>query len=129
MLKFIKLKKGLLQLFTFAMISNFLLAPMFDIVMPYALKKGIGFTSQHYGYVMGFFTVGMLLGNVAISLKFKNIGLKKLMQLGLIVETIITLILAIVLFPSPVKFSGVQVLHYLWPFQYVLLAWDFSMPL
>jgi DHA3 family macrolide efflux protein-like MFS transporter len=38
-LKFIVSKKGLLQLFSFAMISNFLLAPMFDIIMPYALRK------------------------------------------------------------------------------------------
>ena len=105
-IKFIGLKKGLLQLFTFAMISNFLLAPMFDIVMPYALKKGIGFTSQHYGYIMGFFTGGILLGNLAISLKFKNIGLKKLMKSGLIIETIITLILASLLFPGPVTLLG-----------------------
>lgn len=105
-LKFITLKRGLLQLFTFAMISNFLLAPMFDIVMPYALKKGIGFSSQHYGYVMGAFTVGILLGNVAISMKFKALGLKKLMQLGLIIETIITLILALMLYPTPVRSLG-----------------------
>ena len=55
-LKFIVSKQGLFQLFTFAMISNFLLAPMFDIVMPYVLKKEVGFTSQQYGYIIGFFT-------------------------------------------------------------------------
>jgi MFS transporter, DHA3 family, macrolide efflux protein len=105
-LKFIRLKKGLLQLFSFAMISNFLLAPMFDILMPYALKKGIGFTSQHYGYVMGFFTAGILIGNIAISLKFKSLGLKKLMKLGLIIETIVTLLIGILLFPGPVSLFG-----------------------
>jgi MFS transporter, DHA3 family, macrolide efflux protein len=105
-LKFIGGKKGLLQLFTFAMISNFLLAPMFDIVMPYSLKKGIGFTSQHYGYVMGFFTAGILIGNIAISIKFKSLGLKKLMNLGLIIETIVTLVICVLLFPGPVSFFG-----------------------
>lgn len=105
-LKFIGSKKGLLQLFSFAMISNFLLAPMFDIVMPYALKRGIGFSSQHYGYVMGFFTGGILLGNLAISLRFKCIGLKRLMRLGLTIETTLTLILCILLFPSPVRLFG-----------------------
>lgn len=105
-LKFIGSKKGLLQLFSFAMISNFLIAPMFDIVMPYALKKGIGFSSQHYGYVMGFFTGGILLGNLAISLRFKSLGLKRLMRLGLTIETTVTLILCILLFPSPVRILG-----------------------
>ncbi|MFL0268760.1 MFS transporter [Candidatus Clostridium radicumherbarum] len=105
-LKFIRLKKGLIQLFSFAMISNFLLAPIFDIVMPYALKKGIGFSSQYYGYVMGFFTVGILIGNVAISIKFKNLGLKKLMRLGLIIETIVSLIFSLSIFPVSVSFLG-----------------------
>lgn len=105
-LKFIVSKKGLLQLFSFAMISNFLLAPMFDIAMPYALKKGIGFSSSYYGYVMGFFTLGMLLGNIGISFKFKSMGLKKLMRLGLTIETIATLIISILLFPGPVVILG-----------------------
>jgi MFS family permease len=105
-LKFIRQKKGLIQLFSFAMISNFLLAPIFDIVMPYALKKGIGFTSQYYGYVMGLFTVGILISNVAISIKFKNLGLKKLMRWGLIIETIVSLIFSILIFPASVSFFG-----------------------
>lgn len=53
-IKFIGSKEGLLQLFTFAMISNFMLAPMFDVIIPYVLKRSIGFTSQQYGYIMGF---------------------------------------------------------------------------
>ncbi|MFL0246292.1 MFS transporter [Candidatus Clostridium stratigraminis] len=105
-LKFIRLKRGLIQLFSFAMISNFLLAPIFDIVMPYALKKGIGFTSQDYGYVMGFFTVGILIGNIAISMRFKKLGLKKFMRWGLIIETVVSLILSLLIFPASVSFFG-----------------------
>lgn len=105
-LKFIWSKKGLLQLFSFAMISNFLLVPMFDIVIPYALKKGIGFSAQYYGYIMGFFTCGILLGNLAISLRFKNVGLKRLMRVGLTIETTVTFILCILIFPKLVSILG-----------------------
>ncbi|MDV3428087.1 MAG: MFS transporter, partial [Bacillota bacterium] len=105
-LKFIRVKKGLLQLFTFAMISNFLLAPLFDIIMPYVLKKEIGFASQQYGYIMGFYTAGILLGNIGISIYFKKLGLKKLMKTGLIIETIVTAIISILLFPKIVNIYG-----------------------
>lgn len=105
-LKFIRTKKGLMQLFTFAMISNLLLAPMFDIVFPYALKKGIGFSSREYGYLMGFFTIGLLIGNIAISMKLKSIRLKKLMRTGLVLETIVTLLLSAILFPKMVSWFG-----------------------
>lgn len=105
-IKFIGSKKGLLQLFTFAMISNFMLAPMFEVIMPYVLKKGIGFTSQQYGYIMGFFTVGLLLGNVGISIYFKKLGLKKLMKSGLIIETLVTAIFCVLVLPGAVKIYG-----------------------
>lgn len=99
-LKFIVSKKGLLQLFTFAMISNFLLVPMFDIIMPYVLKKEIGFASEQFGYIMGFFTLGILLGNVGISVRFKKLGLKKLMKLGLIIETIFIALVCVLVLPN-----------------------------
>jgi len=105
-LKFIKVKKGLLQLFTFAMISNLLLAPLFDIIMPYVLKKEVGFASQQYGYIMGFYTAGILLGNIGISIYFKKLGLKKLMKTGLIIETIVTAIISILVFPKIVNIYG-----------------------
>ena len=105
-LKFILNNKGLLQLFTFAMISNFLLAPMFDIIMPYALKKEIGFSSQQYGYIIGFFTVGILFGNIGISLYFKKLGLKKLMKIGLIIETGVTAVDCGLVFPKIVGIYG-----------------------
>ncbi len=105
-LKFISSKKGLLQLFSFALISNFLLAPMFDIIMPYVLKKEIGFSSQQYGYIVGFYTVGILLSNVAISIHFKKLGFKKLMRIGLIIDTAITALFCILILPSIVKIFG-----------------------
>lgn len=105
-LRFIVHKKGLLQLFTFAMISNFLLAPLFDLIMPYVLKKEVGFTSKDYGYIMGFYTVGILLGNIAISVYFKKLRLKRLMKCGLIVETAVTIAVCSLVLPTIVKIYG-----------------------
>ncbi len=51
-LSFINRYQGLKQLFIFAMITNFLVAPIIMVVFPFILKKGIGFNSQQYGYLM-----------------------------------------------------------------------------
>ncbi|URZ18618.1 MFS transporter [Clostridium felsineum] len=98
-LKFLFRKKGLFQLSLFAMLSNFLLVPLFDLIMPYALKKGIHFSSQQYGYITCFFTVGLLLGNVAISLYLKKFRLKLLMKIGLIFESFITIVMCLLFLP------------------------------
>lgn len=103
---FIKDKKGLLQLFSFAMISNFLLAPMFDIIFPYTFKKGIGFSSAMYGYLFSCFIIGIVLSNIAIGVYFKKWSSKQLMRTGFIVETLMMLLLCVLVFPEPVHFFG-----------------------
>ncbi|MDP4090753.1 MAG: MFS transporter [Bacillota bacterium] len=104
--RFIISKKGLLQLFSFAMLTNLLLAPTFDIIMPYAMKKGIGFQAEQYGYAMCFFTMGILFGNIGISSYFKRKGLKWLMRTGLIIETIAIAAVCILVFPQIVAHYG-----------------------
>ena len=105
-LLFIKNNKGILQLTTFALLANCLISPFFDIAAPYALKKIIGFSSQQYGYLAGFLTLGMIICNIAISLYFKNWSTKKLIKLGLGTVPPICIILSIVLYPSLVCFLG-----------------------
>lgn len=105
-LKFIFGKKGLLQLFTFAMVSNFIIAPMFDVIMPFVLKRKIGFNSEQYGYIMCFFTVGMLIGNICIVYFYKKFSSKFLMKLGLILEGIFTIVVSGLLFPKTVSYYG-----------------------
>lgn len=103
---FIKDRKGLLQLFSFALVTNFLLAPMFDIIFPYTFKKGIGFSADFYGYIFACFTLGIVLGNIAIVVYFKKWSAKKLMKTGFVIETIILLLLCSIVFPQPVKSLG-----------------------
>lgn len=105
-LTFMKKDKGLMQLAIFCMISNLLVAPFIDIVMPYVIKKGIGFTSQQYGYIIAAFTVGVLVGNIALGIFCKNLKTKIIINLGLLIEGIMFFILAIAVFPTQVKLFG-----------------------
>lgn len=105
-LNFIRKDKGLMQLAIFCMISNLLVAPFIDIVMPYVIKKGIGFTSQQYGYVMATFTVGVLVGNIVLGVFAKNLKSKLIINLGLIVEGVMFFVLAIAVLPTLVKLFG-----------------------
>lgn len=105
-LSFMKKDKGLMQLAVFCMISNLLVAPFMDIVMPYVIKKGIGFTSQQYGYMMATFTVGVLVGNIVLGIFSKNLKTKLIINLGLFIEAIMFFVLAITVFPMQVKLFG-----------------------
>lgn len=105
-LKLIVAKKGLFQLFTFAMFANFFLYPLFEVIMPYVLKKEIGFTSEQYGYIAGSLAVGMLLGNIAILIYFKKLALKKLMQCGFVFENILRVVVCVLVFPGIISIYG-----------------------
>ncbi len=52
---FIRSSRALMQLTVFSMIANLLVAPFADIILPFVLKRCIGFGSQQYGYLISFF--------------------------------------------------------------------------
>lgn len=99
-LSFIKNNNGLLQLFSFCLISNLVCAPLFDVVMPYVLKKGIGFSSQQYGYLMAFFTLGILLGNIALGIYFSKYSSKAIIKSSFIMQTGVLLLWSMLVFPQ-----------------------------
>lgn len=103
---FIKDKKELMQLFSFIMLINLLLAPFFDIVMPYVIKKGIGFSSQEYGYLMSAFTIGILCGNIILGLVIKKFEIKNTMKISLLMQVFLVFTLAIIVFPKTIIFLG-----------------------
>ncbi|MDF2880518.1 MAG: transporter [Clostridiaceae bacterium] len=105
-LSLIKKSKGLMQLFAFAMITNLLMSPLFDIVIPYVMKKGIGFSSQQYGYIITAFMVGILIGNLALGFFAGKFKTKFLMNSGFILEMIMFLALTITVFPKIVNKLG-----------------------
>jgi DHA3 family macrolide efflux protein-like MFS transporter len=105
-ISFIRRSKGLKQLFLFAMISNLLMAPLFDIVMPYVLKKGIGFSSQQYGYIMSTFMIGVLIGNVILGFFANKFRTKTIMNVSFLMELTAFLGFTLVVFPQVVEALG-----------------------
>lgn len=105
-LSFIVSKKGLLQLCIFCLFINLLIAPLVDIVLPYIVKHGIGFTSQQYGYMLSTFTIGVLVGNLVMGVLSKKVKTKFMVNFGLIGEAVMLITLSIMVFPYLVKTLG-----------------------
>lgn len=104
--KFISSNRGLMQLFTFAMLSNLLIGPLLDIAIPYVIKNNIKFTSEQYGYLVATITIGMLIGNVVLGVLAKRLRTKFTMNLGLVGETTVLIMLSIVVFPKAIELVG-----------------------
>lgn len=105
-ISFIKRNKGLSQLFLYIMIANLMVAPFFDIVLPYVIKKGIGFDSRQYGYLISFFTFGILLGNILLGICVNKLRTKVIIKTALILQTIMLFVLSFMVFPSIVRNLG-----------------------
>lgn len=105
-LTFISQRKGIKQLFTISMILNFLVPPAFYIILPYAVKQVIKFSSSQYGYFLTCFMSGILMGNIVTSVLFKRVRAEKLMKRGLIIQLILLIIQGFALFPFAEKFFG-----------------------
>lgn len=103
---FIKKNKALNQLFLFCLLINFLVAPFFDIVFPYVLKKCVGFNSQQYGYLISCFTVGILVGNIAIGIYLKNFSTKIVIKFAILLEAAMLFILTFSVYPNSINYLG-----------------------
>lgn len=95
---------GLWQLSLFAMVNNFLVGPVLLVVMPFLLKKVIGFSSAQYGYLMAFFTLGLITGNILIGTRFAKSDTGKLMKLGLLVTGLFFVLFAPLVFPKAIEY-------------------------
>ncbi len=105
-LRFIKKNKALTQLSLFCLLVNFLVAPFFDIVFPYVLKKCVGFNSQQYGYLISCFTVGILLGNIAIGAYLKKFSTKIIIKFAILFQAVMLFVLTFSVYPNAVNYLG-----------------------
>ncbi|MDK2886006.1 MAG: transporter, family, macrolide efflux protein [Thermosipho sp. (in: thermotogales)] len=99
-LSFIVKKRGLRYLFTFAMVTNFLLSPLFQVVEPYVLRQIVKMSAQQYGFVQTFFTIGMLLGNIVIAAFLAKAKNKNLMVMGILTQIFMLIVFGILIFPN-----------------------------
>lgn len=105
-LRFIKEHKGLFEITVFGLLVNFLTLPLSDILFPYVLKGKIGFSSMDYGYILAFFTLGGILGNILMSTLLKNVLPQKILKLGIAIEPMVLIIFYIIITPQFVMLTG-----------------------
>ena len=96
--------KGLKYLFIFAMVVNFIISPLFSVVLPYIVRKTIKFSSQQYGYLETLFTVGMLLGNIVFAVFLSKVRAKKLILIGLFAFFGTNILFSFAVFPQSINY-------------------------
>ncbi|ONN27540.1 MFS transporter [Thermosipho affectus] len=111
-LLFIVNKRSLKFLFTFAMVTNFLMAPLLQVVEPYVLRQVVKMSAQQYGLVQTFFTFGMLLGNIAIVSFLNKLKNRALMTQGLIIQILLLFAFSYFIFPDVLK--NFSVMQFFW---------------
>jgi len=92
-LAFLRSSHYLMVLMSFALFMNAVGQPFGAVIMPYAFREVLKFTSQQFGLLESFFMGGMLLGNIIVAVKlgrkagryfFKALGFDGVMILAFI---------------------------------------------
>lgn len=100
------------QLFIMGTAVYFLIYPLFDVVLPYIVKKTIGFSSTQMGILFGFLMGGVLLGDIVTSSLFNRMGAKKLIRIGLFIEIFLIMMVGSSVLPVVMAFLGGASLHF-----------------
>lgn len=95
--KFIFSSRGLKSLFLFAAVGNFIAAPAFSVVIPYILRKELGFSAQWFGMLEMLFMVGALLGSLLTGTVLTSTDSKRLVSVGITVQSFIGCLMALLL--------------------------------
>lgn len=103
---FIGKHKNLKMLMGFALLTNLMMNPIFSVVYPYIMRKELGFSAQAYSFFETAFVVGMLLGNVVFVSLLSQKDTKVLMKTGLLAETCLLVVVAVIFLPGVVGGFG-----------------------
>ncbi len=96
-IKFITSNNGLKSLFIFAAVANFISAPAFSVVIPYIIRKELNFSAQWFGMLEMMFMVGALLGSLLTGTALATTNSKKLITVGIVLESSIGCFMALTL--------------------------------
>ncbi|MHB1315965.1 MAG: MFS transporter [Christensenellales bacterium] len=111
-IKYICHKPAISQLFIMGTVLYFIFYPLFDVVLPFIVKKTIGFSSMQLGLLFAFLMGGVLIGNIFTAGLFNRIGTKKLMRIGLISEIVLIMAVGSSILPFVTTFLGGASIHY-----------------
>ncbi|QAV33348.1 Major Facilitator Superfamily protein [Fervidobacterium changbaicum] len=98
-IKFVFTRRGLTFLFTFAIVINFLMSPLFSVAFPYIVRSVLKFSPTQFGTLEVFATVGALVGNFAIMFFLHKLSSKTLISSGLMLEQFLMVVLSIIIMP------------------------------
>ncbi len=100
-------RRAITIMMVFILILNFLINPMFQVLLPYVMRVVIGFTSTQYGFLQSTFLGGLLIGNITIGVFFSKKSSDKLITRGLILQMALTTLFVIMIFPNMIlRFGG-----------------------
>jgi DHA3 family macrolide efflux protein-like MFS transporter len=105
-LSFVRVHHGLLILLMIALVLNFLISPLFSVVIPYVMRVIIKFSAEQFGMLETSFMGGTLLGNIIIGAFLAKTKVRKMLNLGLLVESGVMVVFAFILFPQALYVLG-----------------------
>ena len=117
-LVFIRAHRGLLTLIAFALVLNFLASPVFAVLFPYVMRVIIKFSAEQFGMLNASFVTGIFVGNLLIGAFLAQAKVKKMLNRGLIIQGLIMLVFAGLIFPHVIEALG----HASWNFFLVLFC-------
>ena len=103
---FVGAHKGLLTLLVFALVTNFLMAPVFGVLVPYVLRIVMNFSAEQYGMIQTSFVVGLLIGNIIIGTLLAKARIEKMLNGGLLIESVFMVFFVALIFPQAIEALG-----------------------
>ena len=97
--KFVINHRGLRFLFTFAILINFLMSPLFSVVIPYITRTVLKFSATQFGLLEVFGTVGALLGNLSLIFFLHRFSSKFLISWGMFLEQAFAVLFSVLIMP------------------------------
>ena len=105
-ISFIWSHTGLLILLTMGLCINFVVGPIFAVLIPYVLRIVMKFSSEQYGLIQTAFMAGALLGNLIIGGLLARTKVEKMLKRGFLIHTLIMFVFAFLIFPEAMDRLG-----------------------
>ena len=123
---FLKKSKGIVSLIMYVAVANFFGIASLAVILPYIFVEGIGFTDGQFGILQGSIMVGILVGNMILTMIAHKFSKDKIVILGLSAEALIFFIMGIFFYPRVFEALGGPGLKLMGLFIFFLILFGIS---
>lgn len=102
-LKFTASKHNILAIIFIALICNFAMGPLGDIVFPYIVKNVFKCSDLQYGMFQAIMLSGMIIAPIICTLFLKKVSYRKVIAINIAIIGILIVIVAVNVWPSYIK--------------------------